>query len=289
MKLYMPFPRYLSIAVLLMTGLVWSCIRDDRDDCITSYQLIVKPIASDSVRNGDISEVVLFIFDKEQKFIGSMKTGINQVTELSYPSYDELYVVAWGNITGRNQTLSPPETGKLPGQINLNLAMKDASYALPPGDLFQGAKPVNQKAASSQPDVLLIKRKVANVTVTAKGLQDYLGTTDVDFTYVIRGSSGSTDLNGVLSGNEVRLQPDAAFNVNRDFTTPAFRVFPSTHLAVDLYKGNQLVYSTDKDDAGNPFVAPEGKKLAILIDFRGNIRVTISVSNWDDTDITIDQ
>lgn len=286
MKRYMPFSGYLTATILLLTGLLWGCIKDSRSDCYNSYQLVVRTIESDSVRGGDLGEVVLFIFDQQQKFIGSMKTAINQVTALSYPSNDELYVIAWANIDGGNELLSDPIPGQIPGDIQLKLTMKDDRYAFSPDDLFQGAKAIDQKVRNTQPDVLWVKRKIANVTVVGRGLQGYLNTTDEDFTYVIRGSAGTLDLNGNLVGNEIHLQPDAIFNQNQEFRTSAFHVFPTAHLAVDVYKADQLVYTLDRDVAGNPIVAPEGKKLTIIIDFSDNIVVKISINDWVQTDVT---
>lgn len=286
MKPYIPFPRCLTAGILLLTGLLWGCIKDNRDNCYTSYQLIVKTTESDSVGDGDINNVVLFIFDKEQKFIGSMATGIDQVTTLPYPSNDELYIVAWGNINSGHQSLSAPVPGVLPGDISLKLTMKDETHFNSPDDLFQGARSVQRNTKNSGPDILLIKRKIANVTVVARGLQAYLNTTDEDFTYIVRGTGGTLDLNGVLLGEEVYLNPDATFNPSQEFVTPPFHVLPSQHLVVDLYKADQLILSVDQDAGGNPLVAPEGKKLTITIDFSGNIHITISIDDWEQTEVT---
>lgn len=287
MKRYMPFSGCLAVVVLLFTGLT-GCIRDDRDHCCTSYKLVVKTVESDSVAEGDIGEVVLFIFDAQQKFRGSMKTQVGQVTELSCPSTDGLYVVAWGNINGQSQSLSVLNPGDSPEDSRLKLNMKDNDNELSPDDLFQGIKMISLNAENSSPDVLWIKRKVAMVTVATKGVQQYANTTDEDFSYVIRGTSSAIDLGGNLASDEARLNPAAAFDGNQVFITPSFRVFPAGHISVDIYKAGQLIYSVDQDDAGNPFAVFEGKKLTIFIDLSGNIHhVTISISDWQQTDVTV--
>lgn len=286
MKRYIPFSGYLAVGILLLAGLMSGCIKDDRDHCCKSYRLVVKAVESDSVSDGDIGEVVLFIFDGQQRYKGSMKTQIGQVTELSCPSNDELYLVAWGNINGQSQSLSEPVPGNLPGDSHLKLVMKDADYSFSPDDLFQGIKEVSQSMKTSTPDILWIKRKVASVTVIAKGMQQYLNTTDEDFSFVVRGTSNAIDLGGNLAQEETVLKPDAAFDADKVFKTLPFRVFPSNHISVDIYKADQLIRSVNQDDAGNFFVVPEGKKLTIVVDFSGNVHVTITIDDWKETEVS---
>lgn len=274
----------LMAVTTLLSGLMWSCIKDKSDDCYTSYQLVVKTVEADSVGKGDIGEVILFVFDKEQKYLGSLKTNIDEITELPYPSNDQLYIIAWGNTAGGNQSLFNPTSGNPPEGVTLELK-KNGSYTISPNDLFQGAKAIDQNTSTPRPDILYIKRKVANVTIIAKGLQAHQNTTDQNFTYVVRGTNDALDLNGRLTGEETNVQPTATFNTMGEFNAPAFSVFPSNHLAIDIYKGDQLVYSVDKDDAGNPFAVPEGKKLTIIIDFSGNVNVTITLTDWEEKDV----
>lgn len=287
MKRYIPFSGYFTTVILLLASLVSGCIKDNRDDCETSsYRLIVKTIESDSVNDSDIGDVVLFVFDKEQKFIGIVDTRINQVTELPYSSYNELYVIAWGNINGPNQSLSDPIANQHPEEIDLTLKMKNNPYSFSPNDLFQGAKPITLQSLGNAPEVLLINRIISGVSIIAQGLQQYLNTLDEDFTYVIRGTNKTVNLDGSQIESEAYLQPIAAFDNNQEFRTFPFNVFPSDHIIVDIYKADQLVYTVDQDNAGNPFVAPAGKKLSIIINFSGNIQVSVSINDWSQTTVT---
>ena len=288
MKRYIPFAGYFAVVILLLTSLVSGCIKDNRDDCNTSssYRLIVKTVESDSVKDSDIGSVVLFVFDQEQGYLGNVNTEINQIMELSYPAYNELYVIAWGNINGPNQSVSNPKTNQPPQEIYLKLRMQNNTFAFSPNDLFDGAKFITLQPQGSTPEILFINRKISRVTVIAQGLQKYLNTVDEDFMYVIRGTNNTLDLNGAPVGEEANLLPNATFDRDKEFITSPFNVFPSEHIIVDIYKGGQLVYTVDQDNAGNPFVAPAGKKLSIIINFSGNIQVSVSISDWSHTDVT---
>lgn len=289
--------KWLPGIAFILSGVVTGCIKEDLAECPKSYQLVVRTDEGDNVSQDGIKEVILFIFDENQRYINSISTSVDKVVELNYPSHNNLTVVGWANTVGTNQTqpsLTPgmPLEGQQITLVNLAIArlIQDDNYTLSPNDLFHGIKQVDLKNGSNTtPDVLYIKRKVSAVSIIARHLQEYMNTQDQDFSYRLRKSKNALDFTGLLTGTEVSYLPQATFNTKNEFETPVFLILPSEmskSIEVDIYKGTQLVHTITSTPAGEPIQAVEGKFLQIIVDFSGGINIEINLSDWENKDVS---
>lgn len=282
--------------MLLLMFLFAGCIKDDLSDCPVTYRLVVQTDPNDDVqlRTGTImdNKVILFIFDENNRLLDYRRTSPGQVMELTYSGHRRLNAVAWANLDGQMDlsalsSQTPLENAKV--QLAERVQLSDGKYAYSPNDLFQGKKELNLTIdTQNRPDVLIIGRKVAAIRITTRHLKEFVGTTDYDFTYRVRGSKNTFDFNGNLLGDDRNYLPVSSFNPANEFVAPAFLVFPNQtdkKIAVDIYKGDNLIYTMDTDGNGLPIRAERGKLLDLIIDFSAGTNVTISIKDWDDKEI----
>lgn len=279
------FPFYILLLMFIFTG----CIKDDLNDCPKTYRLVVLTDPSDDMLLRATPKVVLFIFDENNHLIDYRNTSPGIVMELNYPGHSKLNAVAWANID--NQINISTMDNQMPlEKAKIQLAdradnLSGGIYALSPNDLFYGKKELDMKMNTlAQPDILIINRKVAAIRIVAKHLKEYIGTTDSDFTYRVKGSKNTFDFNGNLTGDNRNYLPECSFNEKNELIAPAFLVYPSQtgqSVSVGIYKGANLIHTIDMDDKGIPLKTEAGKLLELVVDFSSEANVGIVIKDWD--------
>lgn len=281
----------LALCTLLLFVFL-GCIKEDLSDCPVTYRLVVQVDPSDDVQLRSVQDVVLFIFDENNYLLDQRNTSPGVVMELTYTGHSRLNAVAWANIDGQmnlptlgNQMLL--ENAKV--QLIDRMELSDGKYAYSPKDIFQGKKELDMALdTQNQPDVLIIGRKVAAIRIVAKHVKEYVGATDNDFTYRVKGSKNTFDFNGNLMGDDRNYLPECSFNGSDELVAPPFLVFPSQpgkNVSVDIYKGTNLVYIIEADQNGLPLKTERGKLLDLVVDFSAGAHVTISVKEWNDAEV----
>lgn len=292
----------LSCATLLA-----SCVRDDEydRDMTKHYRLTVKAVDSDfdAVKNN----VLLYVFDDESKFTKLVQTTLDKDIDLALERGKSYTVVALPH--SADMPLPTLVSGALIHDAHIVLATSvfadNNNVATSPGDIFYGTisliddDPICRDARgkadteivgpTSEHQVIWARRKVAALTVIARNVQAALGTTDTDFSFVVRQTYGAMDLNGTLKGSKVVYHPASHFSTtNKDLIAPMFYTYAwqsEDGFTLDIYKGNSLLksYTTDGDE--NPYLLKEGKHTVVLIDFGSTesgaqMNVSFSVMDW---------
>lgn len=282
--------------MLLLMFLFAGCIKDDLSDCPVTYRLVIQTDPNDNLQlrstTNMTNKLVLFIFDENNNLLDYRRTSPGEVMELTYTGHHLLNAVAWANLDGQmNISSLTPQTPLSSAKVQLldSKELSDGKYALSPNDLFFGKKELTLTSdTQNQPDILIIQRKIAAMRITAKRLKEYVGTTDSDFTYRVRGSRNTFDFNGNLTGDDRNYLPLSSFNPNNEFVASSFLVFPSQaskNISVDIFKGNHLIYTTDKDNNGVPIRTERGKLLDLLIDFSAGVNTSFIIKDWDNKEI----
>lgn len=298
---------YTTIVGSLLLGsatLLASCECDDENDIDTlkHYMLTVKAVESDFDAVKD--NVSLYVFDDASKFTQLTQTTLDKATDLALEHGRSYTVVAVPHSVEMLLPTFAPGTLLQDAHIVLatSIFADNNNVAVSPGDMFHGTislgdKGSGYKAASNpttESQLLWTRRKVAALTIIARNIQAAFGTTDTDFSYVVRQTSGAMDMSGTLKGTKVVYHPASHFSAtNKDLIAPIFYTYASQAedgFTLDIYKGNSLVrsYTTDNDE--NPLLLKEGKHTVMLIDFGSaatgaQMDVSLSVKEWSDGSI----
>lgn len=286
------------VGSLLLSGatLLASCDRDDGHDRDRAkhYMVTVKAVESDFAAVKD--NVSLYVFDDASKFIKLAQTTLDKATDLALEHSKSYTVVAVAH--SADMPLPTFAQGTLLQDAQIVLATSafadKNNVATSPGDLFHGTISLVDNDLCSDVDnvTLWTRRKVAALTIITRNIQTVLNTTDTDFSYVVRQTSGTIDLSGALKGAKVVYHPASHFSTtNKDLIAPMFYTYASQAedgFTIDIYRGNTLVqsYTTDADE--NPDLLKEGKHTVVLIDFTvpgAQMNVSLSVQDWSDGSI----
>lgn len=283
--------------LLLVSAVLAGCIKEKGSDyCPPSeaHYLIVRSFDADNndiTGTGAVRDVVLYVFDSNGAYINRIVAAENQRIPLAYPEGTRLKIVAWGNSGAGNEQMPALAPGSSVDNAAVTLLKKTSpvNYSLSPDDLFFASSDVFLTGAGEGEvdHPVSIKRKAASMTVTIKGLQQWAGTTDTDFSIVVNGTRESIDFTGKSSGNAVSYRPPLTLNGNGSFVTGIFNTFPSadTAVSIDIYKGPDKIYTVTSGNDGKPLVLSEGRLLNVLIDFTGGVSTTLSVTDWGKIDI----
>lgn len=299
--------KIIGCLLVCSTALSCSCRDDDEGprEQTKHYRLTVKAIDPDSENVRD--NVYFYLFDDGDKLAKIVQTNLDAESDIEVVLKPKYSVVALGHAPETPVPNIPLGTLIEDAQIILSTSdFVNNKVAASPGDIFHGIIEIIENSNPECPDltraadsaqVVWVRRKVAALTIIARNLQSELNTTDEDFSYVVRQTSGSLDLRGNVKGDKVAYHPNSHFSAtNRDLVAPKFYTYPSASdegFAVDIYKGNTLLKSYFGDNEENQMLLKEGKHTVVFIDFRkdatdngdGFLDVTCKVLDWTDTNI----
>lgn len=292
--IYRYFLRPLSLAFMLpfiLTG----CVNEDLSDCFsipTIMVQVVAPAGADPVDSSDIKNMTLYVFDKDGRFIGTHIARPNETIALNYPDAGSLQVVAVANPSTTNETVTSFSAGDriTAGTITFKQFKNDFSTAVHTSlsDLFWGMAGVVNDRSSQEHVILDITRITASVNIKIRGLQEYAGTKDENFTVVVSTDYNTVDFLGVPSGTDTNfIFEDGVFstvNSYSQFEIPTFNTFSSatgTNITVRIYHNGALIDTVTADEQGNPLTTYNGRLLEVRINYTGTGGVTVTVINAD--------
>lgn len=265
-----------------------SCIKDDLGDCpaprTPGFSLLLKAFDADggSLDSETIKDITLYIFDANKALLDIRNVLLSETVTLDYPGHDNLKLVAWGN--GKQGALLMPALKEGDHLETAFVSLIQTRTTLPvagsPNDLFYGTIDITPAADASVRE-LPLRRKVSGVTITARHLREYIGSTEGEYHYIVRKTTDKLDFYGRSNGTEVSYRPQAAFNDKGEFVSPAFNIFPTeADIKIDIYHRDVLKTTVITDSNGNPLRVSEGRLLNVLVDFQGAVSVDVRVTDW---------
>lgn len=166
----------------LLAALLTSCIKDDLAEC-SKLTLKVEGLSgneiTDITRLGLVTDATLYIFDANKNFLEARDLdkdfilAKNEIKLDKYPDNTKLYIVAWGNLEGGNQTVTQP---KNMDDLKLQLKSTGDGYAQSPDSLYFGTKEVTSLGSGivGGDGEVVIRLKTGTYTIKTDGLQTAL-------------------------------------------------------------------------------------------------------------------
>lgn len=273
--------------LLVMAFVTIGCTKEDISECTPdTFRLTVKAYDAQGkeLTVETVKEVTLYVFDQNKQFRGvHTDTKLGQSIVLDYPNHESLIVVAWGNGMQGHQTMPTLTVGDKMETAFVSLSQTKAAMATiqSPDDLFHGVVTLTKESKKVENNIP-IYRKTSSIAITARRLRQYANAGDDNFTYVLRQTGNKLSFEGNEAGELSCYKPQASFIENKDeFTAPIFNILTTdSNIEVDIFHGEIRVVTILKTPDGKPLRAEAGKVLNILIDFTGDISVSVSVTPW---------
>ncbi len=289
------FSFLLAATLFLLTGLLSSCLKEDFSDCPRPFRLYIKAVDADEkdiTESGDVQQVILFVFNEKGEIVDAVVLDAAAVKgrkpvdiKLDYPGHESLTFVAWGNTSG----LDFPEKASVKqlNELYAKLKAQNGTAQSPP-DLFYGNLSVPVEYGGIEPaedQTIVIRRKTAQVTISAILLKQWNLGKEGTYTFVLRESPDTYDQNGNLTGSKVNYKPDANMNSEGTLNAPIFRTFPTeggTTYVLDILFNGEVIYTATKGSDGAAFIPEVGRLLNIIIDFRAtDPTIIVKITPWN--------
>ena len=284
------FTNYIHLLTMLMvmSFVCVGCTKEDLADCkpyTHEFTLYVNPADGDST---SIKEIQLYVYDANENFLATHQAQLGKNIQLSYPNNNNLNIVALGNAASNTQTAPTPNLGDALSATALSLITHTRAaeqLAISPDDLFKGSQEVVNTAIA--PQKIYIKRKVASVVITAKGLRTAANNTANNYHYTLRYGKSELNFKGHTSGSNVMHTPEATFD-SGILESSIFNILPATAplntIEIDIFNGTTLITTITADDSGTPLIANVGELLNVYANFgdgtTGNVSVSIETTPW---------
>lgn len=291
----------LILMVIAFTGV--GCTKEDRSQCgddsiLLTFKAVINVNGEDVVAEKDeIKELTLYVFSANEKFLEAHSIQIDSTISLFYPDHEELHLVCWGNSVNNQQIVPVLSIGDKLDESLITLNTENAGGTQEkvtnhPDDLFHSVKNIIIKDVKSSTVVMILRHKVASVSIIAKGLAGYSrAENENNFNYVLRSGKKHANFNGVTEGNDVHHTQNAEIE-NGTHKSGIFNILPSANnIEIDIYKGTAFIHTISKDSEGNFIIAKEGELLNIYADFSngglgdGSVNVSVKTTSWGEEEI----
>jgi hypothetical protein len=273
------------LCTLALAVVATGCIREDLPECSDSYTLTAMAFDDSGVElgQGDVREVMLYVFDDELRLVRSLSVQVDQKVAIEIPRGSNLHIIAWGNTAAGLQHVTALEEGihKDDGLISLLPAGVVGSNASP-DDLFYGEVSVTDTGSGGEA-IIPLHRAVGSMAVTVRGLKEFTGFADDNYSILVRGTPASLDFYGNPADGSAVYRPAGSFVPNgsvQEYLSPAFNVIPAAAVVIDIYHGTALVASVSQDASGNPVAVQKGQLTNVLINLRTALDVSVALTPW---------
>jgi hypothetical protein len=262
---------------------------EDLEDCNLNYNLTVRAFnkSGQELTQSDVHEVRLYIFGEDMRYLKSVDARVGESVLMEIPvDMNIIHVIGWGNL-GRNSQNTGLDVGAPISDCFVNLLKNNETRAsenvLIPDDLFRGEITLTRQQQQGGEVLLPLFREVGSVTVTVRGLKEYAGFDDDDYSIVVRGMYDRINFSGHLAGGETVYSPSGSFVMNgrtEEFYVPPFNMLPAVGISVDIYHGTQLIVSVFHQGE-EELIACEKDALAnVLIELKSSLEVSVSITDW---------
>lgn len=271
--------------LLPLLGVATSCMKEDTVACQTSIRFTVKAYDADRATEltpATVSDVMLYVFDRNNLFVQQIATSLGTTVDIAAPADDQFSVIALGNSGGGKQTRPVFRVGDhiSTASVALKTATRATAY-LSPDDLFLGSLTVLRENFFPLTDrIIPIYRKTGSMTISVRGMKQYFGFADNNYSVVVNSVNQAFSLQGQHTAGDVVYSPTGAFNAAGDFVVPLFNLLASSNITLDIYHGTQLLTTITSADALNLISVTEGLTTQVRLNYLGEISVTIDVKDW---------
>lgn len=248
------------------------------------FNLVVKALSSgeDITTKGDVKTATLFVFDENNDFFQQINLDEStllqrKAIEISCPKSSKITVIGWGGLSGKNEEVSAMSNASIISDLQIQL--KQNNGIANASDLFYGQVTLQRPSTKANKGTLTIARKVSSLSLVIKGVNKKYGTTEGSYFFKVKKTKCSFNHKGELTGEDVEYIFPAYFDKNEVLVAETTPIFPASEVSVELYRDNEVIFSTENAKNGEKVSANEGKQTNVVFNFSKS-SYEIAVSPW---------
>jgi hypothetical protein len=287
----------LRLACIVFLAAFAGCVKEDVEHCFVTRTVVVKAYDNDGAELGptDVHEVTLYLFDGDGRFLETLPARIGRPVEVKIPAGCDIDMVAWGNLKSGLQDVREDGLRKEDYSVNLMALSSNGSGHASPDDLYYGGIVLTEEeygapATRLEEEIIIpMHCVVGSVTITLRNLEELADHERDGLRVVVRETVSSIDFYGVASGGPAAYHPEGSLvddGGGMAFFVPLFNVIPGPGLVIDIYGGDELLFSVNRDADGNPIVPEQGLSTNVLINNYGRqdaiwlLEVSVVLTPW---------
>ncbi len=312
--------KYIYILLALVGAFNWGCsaIDDDLTEC-EQMRVYIDFDDPDAVEWGSYmgsrtlddspKDARIYIFDKNDNFLGSHLITTQKVYELPYKNYDSVqYVVIVSNDIYNKIFPDFAKGQKLLKGVKFDTTFVSLLNTSPYYDVnniaqspvdFQidyGFIPTIRKDNPMAPHFLYVKREVGAIRCIIIGLNKYMEGENVaqqkdPYTIMFGETRKGINYQGKKAGNWVNYVFPNYTEKNDTITTPFINALPSStekESEIKIFKSNYQILKKNK--AKNVAIVREGRAITVIIDFNNYVAPNdggfgVSSDKWDSVNV----
>ena len=284
--LYIIGAVFFFIPLIFLSG----CVEEDMAEC---YDGVIVSLRIDPQTTGaelavtEARDAVIYVFDSRGSFLERRETQLNKEELLYHPDAGPLSIVGWVNkVNGPYSVTSfTGNTRRGDGLVMISPSERAVTYCSIPTDLFYGDVAMLNESNTTEVEKkeILASRKDGSMTITVRGLQDYAGKYDNNYSIIVGPMYRGVDFFGNYISCDAMLSPATSFNSSGEFVTPIFYMLPTGNekLTISIYHGESgLIYETDLDNDNKQIMVVPDKTENILIDFSSGLSISVRRTDW---------
>lgn len=287
-----------AIFLLIVASFFTACADSSNDEVSTitktieqseiPFSMVLKTINSenkDITTDGDVDGAMLFVFNEDNDFVKQINVDKSSILnrtpiKIECPGTNKITVIAWSGISSNQEEISTLSQANIISDLQVSLKQNNG-IASKPSDLFYGKVTLQKNATKTTgTGELIITRKTSIFNLTTQGLVKYMGNTKGEYFYKIQKTKGILDHNGEVTGDEVGYIIPASFDKKGNLVAKSQTVLSSDQVMISLYKDNNLLFSSEKDQNGQILSSQAGKQSDIIFKYANNISTNVLVADW---------
>lgn len=316
MKLIKLYYLLLLLSILSLS----SCdLRDDfMELCYKPYIVIVSMDYNDDrqvdfseYREDDvslmrnISDVIIYVFDNNNRYLGCHFTKANKLTELPYPAYDSINVVSvfvdkeaerWANMLIKGNYYDDEDVfiklDELTGQ-NTRVAKSPTDFMFSRNSLTK-----NLNTKKNVVNYIYTRSMVGAMKICTKNMQKWAdmryGKTNAPndvFTFVVGQTLDEYNFQGILQGEHTSYIPNTEHINYETVNTEMFNTFPAfskSGVVIEIFRNGESIFPDPETKKKYAFTIIPGWCMKVDIVFNSNGGADIDVEDWGNVDVDVE-
>lgn len=245
-----------------------------------AFSVTLKAFAEniDITSKGEVENASLYVFDENDNYLKTINVDKSYLLEAKpivvMDDQKHITIVACGGTTSYNLDAKGTTASNF---TELLLSSCGKSQSGLPNDLFYGKAVLYPNTSAT----LKMERKTALLSICANGIIKKYDSRLGEYVFKIKKSKSEFEKGAIGKESQETMIYEVAAKMNDkgDLFSGSFTIFPSDSVVLELYKDNNIIFSSENSKNSRNVILKEGEQTNAIFDINAN-KNEILVSDW---------
>lgn len=252
------------------------------------------------------TDVVLYVFDNKNQYLGHHLTKLRKVTKLPYHDFDSISIISvcidkdidkWSNMLQPGNYYSDTAVFKKLEKLSEH---KKSDVVSSPSDFMFDRKKFGRNPYDKKNVVyyMYVRSMVGAMKIRTKNMEEWAnkryGDTGMEndvFTFVVGKTLDEYDFRGKIGGKQVAYKPTSQYISSNEISTPMFNMYPTiarTGVSIEIFRNGEPIFPDPRGNKKYAFSINRGWCMLVTLSFDQSGGIDIETEDWGNVDITVD-